>query len=449
MNLSKLGFKIIEEANNLKRTKVALSKELNISKETLEKVITGKCNSKEAKNVIARMLEVYPIDPKKLQLVDEKNHCGFTITNRKASKKSSRVFNRKNSLGLINKYYEYRDTAMQKNAPIYPEWIQPLVVVDNNNPKNKLVCYNKGHILHQFTFFIGEVNFYWKDSFGYHCKLMNTGDSNYIPPFIPHSFTSRNKKKLGLIIAVTFADILSFARSNFSFYNRKIIESFSGNTDKKYSYLKCFIENFLNANFMDEKYLQNKMSGEGIKEKSAINIISGRKKLNKNEIKIMSKLLNISEEKMKAVANNSPLEVINKKLNENLYRTIECDTENFKVWDLAKCKFDSLIKAFIMETNFKTKNFTINHRSYEYVYNFDKNEVIIKTEKEEFVLKPEESIVFSPMIKHSFYNKLKSQNTKILIVRVSEEFSEDFIDMFANLGNASRKKIFSEASQWF
>ena len=41
MQLSKLGLKIIEEANNLKRTKSALSKELNISKSTLEKVIKG------------------------------------------------------------------------------------------------------------------------------------------------------------------------------------------------------------------------------------------------------------------------------------------------------------------------------------------------------------------------------------------------------------------------
>ena len=33
---------------------------------------------------------------------------------------------------------------------------------------------------------------------------MNTGDSNYIPPFIPHSFTSRNLKEESFIVAVTF-----------------------------------------------------------------------------------------------------------------------------------------------------------------------------------------------------------------------------------------------------
>ena len=97
---------------------------------------------------------------------------------------------KENSLGKTVDYYEYRDTAMHKFSPIYPEWIKPLIVVkEDNNPRNKLICYNKGFMLFiQFTFFIGEVNFYWKDQSGYHCKTMNTGDSNYIPPFIPHSF---------------------------------------------------------------------------------------------------------------------------------------------------------------------------------------------------------------------------------------------------------------------
>ena len=33
---------------------------------------------------------------------------------------------------------------------------------------------------------------------------MNTGDSNYITPFYPHSFASRDKDKDTIIIAVTF-----------------------------------------------------------------------------------------------------------------------------------------------------------------------------------------------------------------------------------------------------
>ena len=73
---------------------------------------------------------------------------------------------------------------------------------------------------------------------------MNTGDSNYIPPFIPHSFASRNKNKLGLIIAVTFADILRFSRVKFSNYSKNKIEEFSGKTNSRLSYFMVFLKNF-------------------------------------------------------------------------------------------------------------------------------------------------------------------------------------------------------------
>ena len=81
MHLSKLGLKIIEEANNLKRTKTALSEDLNISKHTLEKVIVGKCKPSEAKNVVTKMLKKYPIDASKLQVVDEEKKYPYLANN--------------------------------------------------------------------------------------------------------------------------------------------------------------------------------------------------------------------------------------------------------------------------------------------------------------------------------------------------------------------------------
>ena len=54
MALSKLGLKIIEEANNLKRTKEALAQELNISLTNLEKIIQGNCSLNESKKFIEK-----------------------------------------------------------------------------------------------------------------------------------------------------------------------------------------------------------------------------------------------------------------------------------------------------------------------------------------------------------------------------------------------------------
>ena len=104
---------------------------------------------------------------------------------------------------------------MSRTADFKPEWIQPIRVVKNNSSDNPDVAYNKGHFLHQCTFFIGEVNFYWEIKGIKHCVEMNTGDSNYITPFIPHSFASRNENKLGIIIAVTFGSEVSKSLNEF------------------------------------------------------------------------------------------------------------------------------------------------------------------------------------------------------------------------------------------
>ena len=58
MALSKLGLRVIEEANNLKRTKKALAEELNIKPSYLEKIINGKCNLKEKQDLLLKFFHL-------------------------------------------------------------------------------------------------------------------------------------------------------------------------------------------------------------------------------------------------------------------------------------------------------------------------------------------------------------------------------------------------------
>ena len=72
------------------------------------------------------------------------------------STKSARVMNRGGS-----PYYEYRDTAMSSVSLFRPEWIEELCYVDDNTTTNSKIHWNKGHFMHQFTYFIGDVNYYY------------------------------------------------------------------------------------------------------------------------------------------------------------------------------------------------------------------------------------------------------------------------------------------------
>ena len=121
------------------------------------------------------------------------------------SKLSSRIMHRAGK-----PYYEYRDTVMSCIAPFRPEWIMELCQVNDNNPENPNAKWNNGHFMHQFTYFIGDVNFYYLDSHNRkQIAVMKTGDSMYISPFVPHTFASRSNQGNGLILALTYGNKLT------------------------------------------------------------------------------------------------------------------------------------------------------------------------------------------------------------------------------------------------
>ena len=109
-------------------------------------------------------------------------------------------------------YYEYRDTAMSSLSQFRPEWIKELCVVDDNDPENEAVQWNNGHFLHQFTYFVGpgELLLPRERMVTKQVAVMDTGDSMYISPFVPHSFASRrnDEGELGVIMALTYGDKL-------------------------------------------------------------------------------------------------------------------------------------------------------------------------------------------------------------------------------------------------
>jgi len=199
-----IGSRIRSELNDLKRTPESAAFELNFEISELKKILEGKSSKKEINRLINKMGDFYPIDISDLYILEDDCTHGIRIMTGKDSSKTSRIFNRKNRNGELLPYYEYRDSAMSKLGPFKPEWIKELRYVKNSDPHNPEVAYNNGHFLHQLTFFIGPVNFYWKEGEEYFCEEMNTGDSNYITPFYPHSFSSRDNSEDAIIIAVTF-----------------------------------------------------------------------------------------------------------------------------------------------------------------------------------------------------------------------------------------------------
>tara|TARA_B100001123_G_scaffold403728_1_gene492479 strand:- start:1018 stop:2148 length:1131 start_codon:yes stop_codon:yes gene_type:complete len=238
------GLRLRQILNDLKRRPEDAAKELNINLKNFKKILNGKkiINEKLVKKISSK----YPI--KISDLVNPYFDIGndYKIMHASESLRTKRIIKR----GGKN-YYEYRDTVMEKYAPYRPEWIRQLCYVKNNNPKDKSLKWNRGHLLHQFTYFIGEVNFYYIDKKNKkRVAIMNTGDSMYIGPYVPHTFASRRLECKGYIVAVTYFDKISTEIQN-ELLNVGVKKSlgFLNSNNKIHKYNKVLITKYKNAKY--------------------------------------------------------------------------------------------------------------------------------------------------------------------------------------------------------
>ncbi|MER6329673.1 hypothetical protein ABT298_10145 [Streptomyces sp. NPDC001034] len=188
-------------ANDLKRDDENAERELGLEKGTFAEYCAG--TRPVTWELMRRAAEVWPLDERDLLPGRDDCPAGVRVMRHEESRAGGRVLSRGGE-----PYYEYRDTAMSRIASYRPEWIRMLRVVEDDEPDNPLVQWNRGHLLYQFTYFIGPVNYYYRWNGVSHCVPMDTGDSVWGLPFAPHSFTSRSATEPACILALTYGGSL-------------------------------------------------------------------------------------------------------------------------------------------------------------------------------------------------------------------------------------------------
>jgi methylphosphonate synthase len=197
-------------ANDLKRDDENAERELGLEPGTFREYADGRRPLDWA--LIRRAAEVWPLNERDLLPVHDDCAQGVRICRAKESEASSRVLSRAG-----RPYYEYRDTAMSRLGSYRPEWIRMLQTVADDHPDNPDVQWNRGHLLYQFTYFVGPVNYYCEWDGVRRCIPMDTGDSVWGLPFAPHSFTSRSDTEPAYILALTYGgDLVGDAQRELS-----------------------------------------------------------------------------------------------------------------------------------------------------------------------------------------------------------------------------------------
>lgn len=184
-------------ANDLKRNDAAADHDLGLAPGQFEKLASGA--QKIPDSVRRAAAAAWPLNERDLTPI--RNDCpeGVLLFSLAHSMKSARVIQR----GGID-YYEYRDTAASRLSSFRPEWIRMLSVVNDDRPDNPGVHWNNGHLLYQFTYFVGPVNYYYRWGNDEHVLRMRTGDSIWGFPFSPHTFTARTSSEPAYILALTY-----------------------------------------------------------------------------------------------------------------------------------------------------------------------------------------------------------------------------------------------------
>ncbi|WP_405616625.1 helix-turn-helix domain-containing protein [Streptomyces sp. NBC_01511] len=184
-------------ANDLKRDEESADRDLGLEPGTFARYVGER--PPVDWELIRRAAQVWPLNERDLLPVRDDCPDGVRIHRLKDSVASARILAR----GGVD-YYEYRDTAMSRGASYRPEWIRMLQAVTDDDPDNPLVRWNQGHLLYQFTYFVGPVNYYYEWGGERRCVPMDTGDSVWGLPFAPHTFTARETDRPAYILALTY-----------------------------------------------------------------------------------------------------------------------------------------------------------------------------------------------------------------------------------------------------
>jgi transcriptional regulator with XRE-family HTH domain len=439
--LVKSGKNFLGILNDIKRRPEDASRELQIPIEEIHAMIEGK--KPLSQELIKMATKIWPVNARDFYVIQDDCPLGVKIMRSKESEKSSRIMERAGK-----PYYEYRDTAMSTVAPFRPEWILELCVVDNNDPSNPNVQWNNGHFMHQFTYFIGEVNFYYIDSEGNKkVAVMNTGDSMYITPFTPHTFTTRKgSKENGLILALTYGGKLT----------GDIQQELSGLSVELGSNFALDFSSKEIASASLIKYHREiaNLSLEEISKRTSIpideimNFENGLKIPSFFDFEKISHSLTIN---IRDLLPNDKIEdkVIVKNHDEGKTWFYPYDTQAYEFCELASTTALPFSKAFEVSLfNFNNTELDLESGLHQYVYNIGDTPISLNwkfnNEKHSEIINSNDSLYLKPFIKHNFRGQ-----GKLLILRIGGKIAGDSQRELSTVGKKNAERAISETMSWF
>jgi methylphosphonate synthase len=443
--LVRFGNYFLGMLNDLKRRPEDAANELNVSLEEIMGIIEGK--KEITSKIISRAVKIWPVNYRDFFLIHDDCPDGIKIMRNEDSAKSSRVMDRG---GMP--YYEYRDTAMSSVALFRPEWIEELCIVEDNDPNNLAVQWNNGHFMHQFTYFIGDVNYYYRGPDGEKkVAIMNTGDSVYGTPFRPHSFATRKgAKKNGLILALTYGNQLAAdTQQELSAIGKELSLPYwldFSSRKNAFAVLLNFHRNCASLSF------------EELEKRTSINKEKLIQYENSSEIPSYETIVTLAAAMNVNTRDLLPNDIIEDKVIVQYYKDsakwyFPQTTKAYEIVELVHSRNLPFSKAFEFTTLKENDSNSLEELDlivglHQYIYNVGESTVHlnwkINNESHLEELKPGDSAYIKPNVPHNFRS-----NGKLMVLRIAGRIAGDAQRELSSLDKNDAHRAISEVSMWF
>jgi len=441
LKLIKSGKNFLGILNDIKRRPEDAAIELQVSLKEINEIIEGR--KPLSTEIVNKAIQIWPVNARDFYIIQDDCPFGVKIMRSENSKKPSRIMKRAG-----RPYYEYRDTVMSTVAPFRPEWILELCFVDDDDPSNPNVQWNNGHFMHQFTYFIGEVNFYYRDSNGDRkVAVMNTGDSMYITPFTPHSFATRKgAKENGLILALTYGGKLTGdIQQELSGLSVELGSNFALDFSSKKTASASLIKFHRDvANFSLEEL--SKRTSIIIDDLNTFE--NGLKIPSFSQIEKIAQALTIN---IRDLLSNDKIEdkVIVSHHGECQKWFYPENTKTYEFYELASTTALPFSKAFeVLVLNSENNELDLESGLHQYVYNIGDTPISLNWTfdniKYNEIINPDDSVYLKPFIKHNLRG-----NGKLLILGIGGKIAGDSQRELSIIGKKNAERAISETMQWF
>lgn len=458
-----MGHNFLSEANDLKRPLPIVATELGVPLEVLEAFTQGEVDTATATSLIQQMAETYPVPLGDLLIEQDDTDGGVVVFPKEASEASARVLSRLDRDGERTPYYEYRDAAMSRIGPFRPEWIKELREVHDNDPHNPDIAMNNGHFMLQTTFFIGPVNFYYEVDGERHVMVGDTGDTNFISPFCPHSFAHRYEPERGdnqreaIIIAVTYGGLVRQALSDFSRVGAGTVAGLSGDLRDGSAYQVAIERNLANE-AMSVGCLASRLTDAGMPAERAAELADGKVQGSLEETAAVARALNVRLSDILVEPLEYEDEVVTQYRGAVPTRPFgDAANPSYSFEQLARTRHQADLKSFAITVHADEGGdhaaAEIETGLHQFLFNVGDHAAVLRygfgDDKQEKLLGPGDSAFIAPSIPHTYTNVVAGAEAEIYAVRIAGKITTPVLTEFASFQPEGRKRVGAETSRWY